>query len=323
MTKPTARSVRRSAFMATALSLAVSLWAGLAPAPARAATMQSFQISPPTANYAADPGQTITGKIKVTNLTDAPISLRTGKQNFVAKGEEGEIELVDEASPKYSLAPWFTVNQAIVDVPAKATKEVSYTIAIPANAEPGGRYGTITFSTIPPKLPSGESGAVVQQTLAGIVFVRINGAATEDLEVLSFLSAPDFAEYGPVQLRTRIKNNGTVHEKPTGTITIKNMLGMQVANIPLDEHFVIPDAVRLLKNDWPTGKNKPFLIGRYTAHLDATYGSGKKLSADTSFVIFPWKAAIIVLIVLILLILFFWKGRKRLARAGRILAGKE
>jgi hypothetical protein len=320
MTQPTATLIKRFALAAAAtISLAVSLLPGAT----HAAGTQSFQISPPTANYAADPGGKVTGVIKVTNLTAEPIALRVGRQNFVAKGEEGEIELVDDANPLYSLSPWFSVPSGTIDIPGQATKSVSYTVAIPADAEPGGRYGSITFSSIPPKLPSGQSGAAVQQTIAAIVFQRINGAATEQLEVASFAADPTFSEYGPVKLVTRVKNTGNVHEKPIGTITIKNMFGMTVDKIALDEHFVIPGAVRRLTNTWPAKNHKPFLIGRYTAELNATYGSDKKLTAATTFTVLPWKLLAVILIVLIILFLIFFKGRKRLARAGRILTGRE
>lgn len=290
---------------------------------AHAAATSSFQISPPTANYAANPGVQQKGTIKVTNLTAVPLSVRVTKQNFVAKGEEGEIELVDDANPLYSLAPWFNFDAPQIDIPALGTKELHYTVDIPAGAEPGGRYGSIVFNTIAPKLPSGQSGATVQQQIAGIVFQRINGAANEKLQVESFAPDQSFSEFGPVTLLTRVKNTGSVHEKPTGTIVIKNMLGLTVDTFALSEHFIIPGAIRRLKNDWPAGGKHPILIGRYTAELNATYGGGQKLSAATSFTVFPWRVMLALLIALIILFIVFWRGRRRLARAGRILAGRE
>jgi hypothetical protein len=289
---------------------------------ASAATAKSFQISPPTANYAGDPGTTIKGVMKVTNLTDEPLSLGISKQNFVAKGEEGEVELVDNAAPLYSLAPWFVLPASQVQVPPKGTREVPYSISIPMNAEPGGRYGSIIFSTTPPKLPTGQSGATVQQNLAGLIFLRINGEAREELSIASFAPEKNFYENGPVKLLARVKNTGTVHEKPTGTITIKNMLGLKVASIPLDEHFVIPGSIRRLHNEFPASGKAPFMIGRYTAELTANY-AGKKLAANTSFVVVPWKLIGAILIGLILFFIVFWRGRKRFGRAFRILAGRE
>lgn len=290
---------------------------------AGAATTSSFQISPPTSNYAANPGVQTTGTIKVTNLTASPLSVRVSKQNFVAKGEEGEIELVDDANPLYSLAPWFNFDVPQLDVQALGTKELHYTVDIPIGAEPGGRYGSIVFNTVPPKLPNGQSGAAVQQQIAAIVFQRINGAANEKLDIVSFAPQKEFSEYGPVTLLARVKNTGTVHEKATGTITIKNLFGLKVSTIALDEHFVIPGAIRRLKNVWPDAKQHPLLFGKYTAELNATYGGGQKISATTSFTIFPWRLVLAVLIGILIIFVIFWRGRKRLARAGRILAGRE
>jgi hypothetical protein len=300
---------------------------------ANAATAQSFQISPPTSNYSANPGATVRGVVKVTNLTDQPISLAVDKQNFAAKGEEGEVELIDNADPLYSLAPWFNVLQPNVDVAARATKEVPYSISIPANAEPGGRYGALVFHTIAARLPVGQSGAAVEQDIVALIFVRINGAANEQLNVTSFqtgtrvnadtFNVKDFFEYGPVDFLARIKNTGTVHEKATGTITIKNMLGIQIAKFPLDEHFVIPGSIRRLHNSWPTGTHKPVLFGHYTATMTANYAGGKTITATTSFTVLPWKILVAVFIILVLIFLIVWRGRKRLSRAARILAGRE
>jgi hypothetical protein len=315
-------SIAALAFAVSALIVPVTSFAATTPS-SSTATNQSFQISPPTANFASGPGKTVTGTIKVTNLSDAALSLNVGKENFVAKGEEGEIELVDNADPLYSLAPWFNLGVATLQVPARQTKSFTYTVAIPAGAEPGGRYGSITFNTVAPKLPSGQSGAAVQQQIAAVVFMRINGQANEKLSIASFASDKTFYEYGPVKFTARVKNDGSVHEKPTGTITVKNTLGMKVATIPLDEHFVIPGAVRRLHNQWPASGKHPFLIGRYSAHLEATYASGKTLSADTSFTVIPYKLVLGILIVLLLLLIILIRGRQRFARAARILAGRE
>jgi hypothetical protein len=110
---------------------------------------------------------------------------------------------------------------------------------------------------------------------------------------------------------------------PTGKIVIKNLLGFKVGEVKLDEHFVIPGAIRKLHNSWPTGAKKPLLFGRYTAELDATYAGGKHLTAKTSFTVIPWRPTALALIVLLVLLVLLWRARKRLGRALRILAGRE
>jgi hypothetical protein len=320
--------ILRAATFALTIGLAGTAVAAT-PATAPAST-QSFQISPPTSNYAANKGTTVNGTMKVTNLTGAPLTVNVGKQNFVANGEEGQIELVNNADPLYSLAPWFNIATPQLNIPGRGTVELHYSIAIPPNAEPGGRYGSITFSSIPPTLAPGQSGAAVQQTIGSIIFLRINGPAHEQLNVEQFSSGTGSSTTnwvtktlfpsGPVDFLTRIKDTGNVHEKPTGTVTVKNMLGLTVAKLPLDSHFVIPQSIRRWYNTWDP---KGLQIGRYTATLTATYAGNKTLTATTSFLIFPVKTAIIILVILIFLFFVIWRGRKRFARAFRILAGKE
>ncbi len=298
------------------------------PGVAHAATSESFQISPPTANYSGNRGSTVKGNIKVTNLTGQPLTVSVGKENFVAQGEEGQVELVNNADPLYSLAPWFNYSVGQLTIQPRSTSQLAYTIGIPTDAEPGGRYGSITLSTIPPKLSPGQSGAAVEQTLASLIFLRINGPAHEQLQVETFTAnaKPDttvsqtFYEYPPVNFLTRIKDIGNVHEKPSGNITIKNFFGQAVATLPLDQHFVIPGAIRRWHNTWSP---KGFTMGRYTATLNATYAGNKTLTASLSFVVFPYKLIGIIVLILLILFFVFWRGRKRFSKAFRILAGKE
>jgi hypothetical protein len=283
------------------------------------ATTLGYQISPPVTTLALDPGTSSRQTIKVTNLTDEQLTLQLDKHNFVAKGEEGEVELVDNASPLYSLAPYFTLSQPTVIVPPRGTSQVQYVLSIPKDAEPGGRYGSVTFNTIAAKLPNGQSGASVQQELAALIFLRINGAANEQLKIASFTVGKNFAEYGPVSFVTRVQNLGNVHEKPTGEIVIKDMFGFTTAKINVDEKYVIPGAIRRLN----ATLNKKYLFGAYNATLTLKNGTIQTLTATTSFTVIPYKLLGIVILILIVLAVILTKGRKRIARAISILAGRE
>lgn len=278
-----------------------------------------YQISPPVTTLALDPGTSSRQTIKVTNLTDKQLTLQLDKRNFVAKGEEGEVELVDNASPLYSLAPYFTLSQPTVTVPPRGTSQVQYILSVPKDAEPGGRYGSVTFNTIATKLPSGQSGASVQQELAALIFLRINGDANEQLKIAGFTAGKNFAEYGPVIFATRIQNLGNVHEKPTGQIVVKNMFGFTTAKVTLDEKNVIPGAIRKIDSKL----NKKYLFGTYNATLTLQNGTIQTLTAKTSFTVIPYKLIGIILLIVIVLGAVVTKGRHRIARAGRILAGRE
>ncbi|MFI5240420.1 MAG: hypothetical protein ACHQUB_01805 [Candidatus Saccharimonadia bacterium] len=283
---------------------------------ANAATSLGFAVSPPAFDLAANPGQTVASSVKLINLTDQPLSLTVDRNNFVARGEEGQIDLTTQDN-LYSLAPWFIVTTGDIVVPAKGTTDVSFSIAVPLNAEPGGRYGSLVFHTNPGVLPSGQSGAAVKQQLATLIFLRINGPAYEKLSVASFSSDKTFYQYGPIVFSTRIADLGNVHEKPTGIITVKNMIGGTAATISIVPENVIPTAIRKIDTPW----SKHLLFGRYTATIVLKNGATQTLTASTSFTVIPYKLLGIILVVLIALYIIIWKGRKRLKRAFKALFG--
>ena len=77
------------------------------------------------------------------------------------------------------------------------------------------------------------------------------------------------------------------------------MLGDNLANLPLDEKNIFPETERAFQNTIPT----KWLIGRYKANLQATYGSqGKTLQTTIYFTVFPVMLSIYILIFLIALI---------------------
>lgn len=287
--------------------------------PAQAAETVGFQISPPVNTLALDPGTSSRQKIKVTNLTNSQMTITLGKANFVAKGEEGEVELIDDAAPLYSLAPYFSLSQPTLVIPPRSTGEMSYVISVPLDAEPGGRYGSITFNTIASRLAPGQSGAAVRQQLAALVFLRINGTANEQLKIESFAPDKSFYEYGPIAFTTRVKNLGNVHAKPTGEIVVRNMFGLTTAKVKVDERIVLPDSIRRIQ-----GKlDRKTLFGKYTATLTLKNGTVQTLTAKTSFTVIPYKLIALLLAIALILIGVYIKARKRLRRAFRILAGKE
>lgn len=287
--------------------------------PARAAETVGFQISPPVQTLALDRGTSTRSVIKVTNLTNTQMTLQLGKANFVAKGEEGEVELVDDAAPLYSLSPYFSLSQPTLTIAPRSTAEMQYVLSVPQDAEPGGRYGSITFETIANKLPSGQSGAVVKQRLAALIFLRVNGATNEQLTIASFAPEKTLYEYGPINFTTRVKNLGNVHEKPTGDIIIRNMFGLKTATVKIDGQQIIPQAIRRLQ----TKLDRHLLFGKYTATLTLHNGTIQTLTAKTTFTVIPYRLILIILFIAIVLITFYVKTRKRFKRAFRILAGKE
>ena len=257
------------------------------------------------------PGQETTKTVTLYNTTNSAVDIVPEVRNFSAQGEEGEVELTS-ADTGYSLASWTTVSPQKVTIKKDDHQDFTFTINVPLNVEPGGHFGSIVLSTVPP--PQGtlkSSGAFVIQQVAALVLAKIPGKVEENTRLESFTTDKPFYPTGPVQFTVRIKNLSTIHLKPTGNITVKDWFGRKTV-VPVDQRNILPGAIRRLGGVF----DQKLMIGGYTANLSMFYGSeNKNITGSVTFYEFPVKEALIALAILVVLIVF----RKRIIKAIRII----
>lgn len=280
----------------------------------RALDYAGLSVSPPTFELSANPGDSLSNTIKVQNLSDESIRVVVDRRNFTAVGEEGSVDLTAEAS-SFSLASWMSVFPTETEISPQGIKIFTFWINAPLNAEPGGHFGSIVFR-IAGQGQMRQTGASVAQELATLVLLRVAGKTTEQLNLESFSPQRKLLEYGPVELVFRLRNQGNVHLKPRGTVTVTNLFGQKVAVLEIEPKNVIPGAIRKNSVFW----DKKLLFGRYQAIISLAYGTqGKVLTGSTVFWGFPYRIGIPILIVFLILLLLVIRGRKRLKLAIRVL----
>ena len=273
----------RSLRLLTVLALACSI---LPLARISTAHADGITVIPPRFETFGNPGDTLTQKIRVVNNSTTSNTYSTQVDNFTALGDTGQVNLLDKNQPSttYSLAQWITTEPSQFTIPAGQEQVVTVTI--------NSQVGTLFLLTV-------------------------TGNVKEAASVTSFNAEESFAQYGPVKFDLITKNEGNVHEQPTGTIVITNMFGKTVKTIPLNTANVLPGAERLVTTSW----DETNLIGRYTATLVATYGQNSTsaqnqlhLTASTTFVVFPLYI-LWILIGIIVIIALLITQRSKIKRA--------
>lgn len=288
---------------------------------------QALEIAPPVLNLKADPGEVITTKIILRDVSTSPLVVRNQINDFVASGEDGTPRLLLEESDKenpYSLKNWIQPLPEFTLQP-KQINELPVKIAVPANAAPGGYYGVVRFTAAPPGLDG--TGVSLSASLGTLVLLRVNGDAKQLMSVEEFSASKNgksnwLFESPPIEFVARLKNEGSTHEQPTGTITVSDMFGNKIAgvNVNLTRNNVLPSSIR--KFDQVLDKSTigdRFLFGRYTADMKIDYGTkGQTLTASTSFWVIPYR---LIGFAILLLIIAFVVIRIALARYNeRVIA---
>jgi hypothetical protein len=258
----------------------------------------------------ADPGQTLTTTIRVRDVTSGSLLVHGTVDDFGAgSNEEGQPHILtgDTGANRFSLKYWVT-GVPDLSLGAGELKATTVSIHVPTNAEPGGHYGVVRFTGVPPNLQG--SGVALSASVGTLILLKVSGNITENLNMDTFatghtakdgtFSSQSFFEHGPVDFLVRLHNTGSVHEKAKGTITIKNVLGKKVAEVPVNTSGgnVLPDSFRRFPETW----NQKQLFGHYTASLALTYSNNKSLTATTGFWVIPWKLVLLVVVGLVVLV---------------------
>ena len=288
-------------------SLFVLQGVGLVVAKDDSTTKKGITLSPPIIELNLDPKENVTEKIKLSNPVENSMRLYPVVYDFEAGGELGESQFIipeSNQSSTYALSEWISYTQPWIDLAINQTSNFNFGIQIPANAEAGGHYGAMCFSTSSPDAKSQEGQISQVGTVCSLILVKVSGDIRENAEVEEF-SAPFFSTKGPIQFVTRIENLGNVHFKPQGTISISDWRDQNLENLEVNENKgnVLPESIRRLENKWDNqGK-----WGRFTAKLSVNYGDRKQtLEDEVVFWIIPVYVLVIASLIFVLLIIVIW-----------------
>lgn len=283
------------------------------------AQSQNITITPPKFELFANPGESVTEQIRVRNDSEFPVTYGILLEDFSTAGEEGQVVLEEPNNTNYSLARWIEPESKDLVLQPGEERPITFTINIPKDAEPGGHYASLLFTTGGEPMPGAAS---VSQRVGSLILLRVSGNVSETASIESF-TIPSYSQKGPVIFTLRVKNEGNVHIRPKGTIIVTNLFGKKVDEIPLNGANVIPGAIRKMETEW----SRENLLGIYTATMVATYGQQNiPLTAATRFTVASTTTLIILAVAVItgiILLISLISGRKRLLKAIRVITSND
>lgn len=290
----------------------------------------AITLIPPSREFlSVNPGETITTKVKLFNETTTAVEMFSSTANFKAMDESGTPEFITNGTPD-DLASWIKIGPGPFVLQPGEFNEIPVEINVPTNADPGGHFAGILFSPQEPNNVDANTQVMITTKVGSLIMLRVNGEVREAASVLTFTTANGKMKYNrlPVDFDVRVKNSGNVHVRPTGSITVRNMLGgtSQVIPINSSQGAVLPSSVRKFTASWEKvateGKSnffkefgnewKNFALGPYTANLMLSYGASndKTMAVTLNFLVMPWRVlllATVLIILLIMLIVFIVK----------------
>ncbi len=272
-----------------------------------------FVLEPGKIEARGDPGETIIRTIAVTNRVNQDVHFHIESEDFVGSNyaDQTVVLLGNDRSP-YSFKDNLHVEKTDFTLRFGERITIPVSITIPSDAAPGGYYASLLITNAPDRATKkAVNGARTVSRLGALFFVRVNGPVNENGKLEDFrIKGPNrlFYSGGPYTFQILFNNTGTVHLVPYGYIEVNNFAGRNVADLPVNAYFAMPNALRYREVAWPAGN----LVGRYTAtvHLNRGYGSTTD-EMSFSFWVLPWRLVLTILVpIFILAFIIYVLSRK-------------
>ncbi len=252
-------------------------------------------IAPATIDERVDPGGSLTGALTVTNVSNERETYVIGTRNVTGMEAKGTplFERGPSADPLAS-ASWIKLEVTMLELGPGESGQVPYRIEVPVDAEPGGHFAAFFITREADTVL--ESGAGVGFHVASLANLRVSGEVVEDIVFKEFSTGKLLYTKPPVDFSVRFENTGNVHERPQGIITLTDLLGNEVSQLPVNENAgaILPRAERLFAEVW---EHEGFLLGRYQARASVMFGDREKktITRETTFWVVPLREVGVVL----------------------------
>ena len=257
---------------------------------------KGLTLSPLRTELNIMPGTLSDGVLITTNSTDKPIVVQLSAEEFSVVNQQYDYSFSSESG----IAKWVKFASNNINLAAGESKQVSFSIAVPLNAEPGGRYLSLFAST-----DISDNDINSRQRVASLLYITVDGNVIRDGNLIS-LTSP-WAISGDNMWSMTLQNTGTTHFRSRYNAVIKNILfDGEVANVSGDA-LVLPGTVRVVSDKMPM----PQFPGLYKVIY--TIGLGDKPAiVETRWLIYmPLWATIIIVICIIFIILALLRKTKK------------
>lgn len=254
-----------------------------------------FVVGPGRTEIELEPGESAIQYITVANrISDDRTFLIQVEDITGTTDGSSALRVLDGERGPYSVRDYITFPEDTITLGLGERARVPVRITVPADAEPGGYYGSVLISTI--RNGSSDGNTPSNPIIARVgshFFVTVPGEQLESgsLTDISTLPSQWWYESGPITFALAYENTGSVHVNPYGELRIRNIFGSEVGYQVLDPWFVLPQSVRSREVTW----SQEFLFGRYVATAEINRGYDDIV--DTQSVVFwvlPWRFLAII-----------------------------
>jgi hypothetical protein len=288
-------------------------------------SVQALSLAPSILEIQANPGETKTVVVSLTNDESEPVRIESTIQKFIPLGTGGQQQFLSPEDTS-GLPSWTFVGAIAGGLQPGERQNVTIQIRVPSDASRGGAYEAIFFSARP--LAEATAGTVgLRSKIGALILLTVGDTTQAELAVSDWrlLEAGTQSSLSGTA-RLTLKNVGRTHATPKGELVVRNMLGGVVLRLPVNplNARILPASERTFEvsfgSEASSGwmgqlKNElvAFGVGRYQISLEGMDGLSQGESLQMT--VLPWRVIGSGALLVLLLVCAFRLYRSYLIKA--------
>lgn len=210
------------------------------------ARVGALSVTPLRQSLQLKPGQTTPKSLIVYNTSKATQTIKVHATSFNTVDKQYNYEF--GAPPDLSGWIQFIQDEAVVEAGRQHT--FMYNVAVPNEAEPGGKYIAI-FASVNSKSPDPKQTKNVIEQVGSLIYLTVAGNATKLGSIVNF-STPVLSFSNPNTWNLQIQNKGNTHFESKDRFLISRWFGWK-PTIKNESHLILPGTIRELTGKYSLG----------------------------------------------------------------------
>ncbi len=227
-------------------------------------------MDPASKVYVVATGQALASQVRITNPAPTPQRFRLYLSDWNLNAG-GNFDFFDSGTLERSASSWVTFPDSTVELAGFESRDIAYTVNVPADAEPGTHW-TVLFAEGEPSEPEpGQTAAAISVRVGHIIYVNVPELRSEG-SVVGLFGAPPTAAGRPYTVIAQYLNSGNAAQGVGGAFTLRNDRGETVIEATIDKSVVLPGGERAFQ----VNVMGPLPAGNYTALVVLNYGDDER-----------------------------------------------
>ncbi|MFD2795153.1 WxL protein peptidoglycan domain-containing protein [Promicromonospora vindobonensis] len=273
--------------------------------------------------WAADPGQSRTEHMVVTNHSDDAVEFQLSSADGYFT-DNGRFNMLPSHQESVAAGTWIELPESVT-VPAGAAEVVPFTVVVPDDAEPGDHAAGVAAS-----VRSTGGGEVAVESRVGFrVMTRVLGELAPSLGLTASASYTGNAnpfEPGAVEVAYELENTGNARLNARPEISLSGPFGLGELTLRGEEIVEIaPGETRhgtvRFPDAWPLVAYDVTVVAQPLPISDElSFDGAERGSAQTTVLAVPWPQLLVLVLAGLLTTWSVWRRRRDQRRTEQLVA---